>query len=733
MSITKHRSKNFQMESVSPILQMTTRNQRYVTADSLHGKIHQLCVRVFKALMLVWFSGLMAAAHAQTNQVGFWWKSNEPGWGLSVQQQGTSTFAVWFTYNAQAQPIWYTLTCTFNGNTCAGDLYTASGTPFYQISTSANLTATKEGVGMLTLNGSNMSLSYTVGSITQTKSNLEPMNISASVPTCTLQNGSRTAATNYTDHWWGGANAAGWGLQITHQGNLVFAGWYAYGENRAASWVTAIGTQDASNPKRFTGQLYQVPTGTAFSQPFSTTGPIATTIGTFELSFSDGEKGDFKYVLPSQLPAGRSLPIERFAIAGGATNLCATTPVATSKTNILLIIADDQGLDSSNQYSYSQDKPRTPTLDALASSGIVFDNAWATPSCTTTRGSLITGKHGVHSGISFVPAVMDTSTNTLQRYLRASTASASYQTAVIGKWHLGGANPANSHPIESGVGYYAGNITGVLPNYYSWPLVQDGVTTTSTVYHTTKITDLAIDWVSKQSQPWFLWLAYSAPHDPFHLPPTTLQSRTTLTGTTTDIATRPREYYLAAIEAMDAEIGRLLSTMSAETRANTLIVYIGDNGTPTQTVDASVYTAGKVKNSLYEGGIRVPMVVSGKGVGRSNARESALINTVDFYATFASIAGNSVTQVNDGVSFASLLQTGGTAARQYNYSEFQSDTVSGWTVRNAQYKLLQSLSGTQELYDLSKDLKEQTNLLTSGTDYSAIVNTLKAQGDTIRK
>jgi arylsulfatase A-like enzyme len=410
------------------------------------------------------------------------------------------------------------------------------------------------------------------------------------------------------------------------------------------------------------------------------------------------------------------------------------TPVTdSSKPNILLIIADDQGVDSSNQYSHSQDKPLTPTLDALAASGIVFDNLWATPSCTTTRGSLITGQHGVHSGISFVPAAMDTSTNTLQRYLRANTASASYQTAVIGKWHLGGANPANSHPTDSGVGYYAGNITGVLPDYYSWPLVENGVSSTSTVYHTTKITDLAISWVSKQSQPWFLWLAYSAPHDPFHLPPANLHTRTTVTGSTTDIAARTREYYLAAIEAMDAEIGRMLSTMSAEARANTLIVYIGDNGTPVQTVDANVFSRTKVKNTLYEGGIRVPMIALGKGVGRSNAREPALINTVDFYATIANFAGNSVTQLNDGYSFAPLLQSGGTAARQYNYSEFQSDTVSGCTVRNAQYKLLQNLSGTQELYDLSVDLKEQTNLLTSGNDYTAIVNTLKAQWDTVRK
>ncbi len=417
-----------------------------------------------------------------------------------------------------------------------------------------------------------------------------------------------------------------------------------------------------------------------------------------------------------------------------ASSVVNVTPVsASSKKNILLIIADDLGLDSSNQYNYSLDKPRTPNLDALAASGIIFENLWATPSCTTTRGSLITGLHGVHSGISFVPAAMSTSANTIQRYLRANTASASYQTAVIGKWHLGGANPANSHPTDSGIDYYAGNISGVLPDYYSWPLVQDGVTTTSAVYHSTKVTDMARDWIAKQGQPWFLWLAYSAPHDPFHLPPTTLQSRTTLTGTSTDISARPREYYLAAIEAMDAEIGRLLGAMSAETRANTVVLFIGDNGSPTQTVDTNVFSRTKAKNTLYEGGIRVPMIVAGNGVTRANTREASLINTVDFYATIAELAGNSVTKLNDGYSFAPLLRSGGTGVRQYNYSEFQSDAVSGWTVRNEQYKLIQSLSGTQALYDLAIDMKEQTNLLTSGTDYSATVNTLKTAGDNIRK
>jgi arylsulfatase A-like enzyme len=417
--------------------------------------------------------------------------------------------------------------------------------------------------------------------------------------------------------------------------------------------------------------------------------------------------------------------------SSGTTTTVTTEPAAT-QPNILLIIADDLGVDSSNQYSYSADKPSTPNLDALAASGIVFDNVWATPACTTSRAAMITGQHGVHSGVTFVPAVMNTAADTLQRHLVSDSATSSYKTAVIGKWHLGGGNPATSHPTDSGVGYFAGNMGADLPSYTSWPLVENGVGSTSTVYHTTKVTDLTRDWIAQQTQPWFAWLAYAAPHLPFHLPPTGLQSRAGLTGTAADIAARPREYYLAAIEAMDTEIGRLLGSMDASTRANTIVVFVGDNGTPTQTVDTSVFSRAHSKNTLYEGGVRVPMIVSGKGVTRSNARETAQINLVDLYATINSLAGSTATSVYDSRSFVSLLQSAGTGPRTYNYSEFESTNVTGWVVRDAQYKLFENASGTQELYDLTNDLGEQTNLLGGTTDYSTTVSALKAQGEIVR-
>ncbi|MFT5520729.1 MAG: arylsulfatase A-like enzyme [Enterobacterales bacterium] len=411
-----------------------------------------------------------------------------------------------------------------------------------------------------------------------------------------------------------------------------------------------------------------------------------------------------------------------------------TASQTTGKTNILLIISDDQGLDASAQYNYSSDVPVTPTINQLANGGITFDNVWATPACTTTRGTIITGQHGVKSGIDFIPASMDSSTQTLQRFLKSQSNSSDYNSAVIGKWHLGGGNSALDHPLDSGIEYYAGSIQGTIDDYYDWDLTINGVSSNSTEYHTTKLTDLAIDWLAEQrvqNTPWFLWLAYVAPHSPFHLPPANLHSRSELSGTQADIDVNKREYYLAAIEAMDTEIGRLLAAIPDDELANTLIIYIGDNGTPSAVIDASVYNRQHGKGSLYEGGIRVPMVASGAGVTRENVHESALVNTSDFFATINQVAGNSISHINNSYSFSDLLSESAEGKRNYNYSEFISADVSGWVVRNDEYKLIEFSDGSQELYQVSIDLAETNNLLLTAS-HTDIVNELSAEAERIR-
>ena len=402
-----------------------------------------------------------------------------------------------------------------------------------------------------------------------------------------------------------------------------------------------------------------------------------------------------------------------------------------SRPNILLIISDDQGLDASSQYSVGTDLPNTPVLDALAERGVVFDNAWATPACTTTRGTLITGLHGVHSGVDTVPDLLDPDQLTLHDHF--SDQAPEYATAIIGKWHLGGRNPDLNGPAQSGVTYYAGTIAGVVEDYWGWTLTSQGQQSASTTYHTTAMTDLAIDWIGQQQQkPWFLWLAYVAPHRPFHLPPSNLHART-LSGEPSDIRANPRPYYLAAIEAMDAEIGRLLSALPPSTRARTLVVFVGDNGTPTQAVDASVFSPSHSKNSLYEGGGRVPLIASGAGVSRSGEREEALVNTVDFFPTFADVAGASAPlQALDGVSFHGLLSDPQASSRTHNYTEFDTAQTSGWAVRNATHKLIEFSDGTRELYDLSVDLAEQDNLIADPA-YADLIEELAAFAAQVRE
>jgi len=373
--------------------------------------------------------------------------------------------------------------------------------------------------------------------------------------------------------------------------------------------------------------------------------------------------------------------------------------------NILLIIADDMGLDATPNYNIDGIKPNMPILQSLMSNGIKFNNLWSYPLCTPTRASILTGKYGFRTEVTNVGQNLSSNEQSIQNYLDGMNSG--YSHAVIGKWHLSG---DISHPNAIGIDEYTGVLGGGVQSYWNWNLVENMQSSKSTEYTTTKFTDLAINWIGSQNQPWFLWLAYNAPHTPFHLPPSELYSQVGLASDQSSIDANPLPYYLAMLEAMDTEMGRLINSMSQEERDNTFIVFIGDNGTPNQVVQT--YPNRRAKNSLYQGGVNVPMVISGKNVERKGVEEEALLSTTDLFATIAGIAGSTISEINDSKNFKYMFNAPGITVRDYVYSEIGDDINNlDHTIRNDKYKLMKFSSGNEALYHLAEDPLESINLL----------------------
>jgi arylsulfatase A-like enzyme len=379
-------------------------------------------------------------------------------------------------------------------------------------------------------------------------------------------------------------------------------------------------------------------------------------------------------------------------------------PQDNTKPNILLIIADDLGKDALKGFSEGTIKPNTPNLDAIRNDGLTFTNFWVNPTCTPTRAAILTGKYGYRTGVKGVGDVLSSSEQSIQHYLRENTNEA-YATALVGKWHLSG-NDASVNQESFGIDYYAGLIRGAVDDYYQWQLTEDGTGSMQTGYCTEVFTDLSIDWIKAQSKPWFLWLAYNAPHTPFHVPPGNMHSQGNLPPYTNGLD--PMPYYMAAIEAMDYQIGRLLDEIPADERANTVVIFLGDNGSPNQ-VAQSPYSSSTVKGTLYQGGINTPMLISGKGVSRTGTDDNLICNT-DLFATIAELAGINLNEINDSKSFKSLF-TQSNRIRNYQYSELKDGIQEGWAIRNENYKLLVDATGDQLLYKLAADPYEANNLL----------------------
>src|SRR6185436_880665 len=166
-----------------------------------------------------------------------------------------------------------------------------------------------------------------------------------------------------------------------------------------------------------------------------------------------------------------------------------------------------------------------------------------------------------------------------------------------------------------GYDLYQGNFLGELPDYYNWTKLTNGVSSTVTTYATTETVSDAINWLDTlpANKPFFLWLAFNAPHTPFHKPPDSLHTVSGLTGIPFDIKQHPELYFKAMIEAMDKETGRLFKWLVANNKMDsTNIIFIGDNGNTKQV--AQIADTSHTKGTLYEYGVHVPFIISGPSV-----------------------------------------------------------------------------------------------------------------------
>lgn len=391
-----------------------------------------------------------------------------------------------------------------------------------------------------------------------------------------------------------------------------------------------------------------------------------------------------------------------------------TREMLPDRPNLLLVIADDFGIDKFAAAWPNLDSfPRQPTLEALAAESVGFTATWSSPLCSPTRASILTGRYphqlSLGEAINFAePHELPIGELTLPEVL----GDAGYATGAFGKWHLSSAvSPSGrAHPNLSGFDRYAGGQMNLNEQAYDdFVKTVDGVDSQHTVYATTDAVDDALDWVATAGEPWFVHLAFHAPHTPIHRPPDHL-----LAEPLDDEATL-QEQFDAMVEAMDTELGRLLDGLDPEVRERTLVVFIGDNGTNAWSITPP-FSILRDKGTVFEGGIRVPLIISGTGVRPGHT--DALVHAGDLFPTLVELAGVDPEGLGGGIRDARslvpwLVDPDHEDTRTYLHSErfggFDGPpwVNEQWAVRDRTHKLVfidhPQLGPLEGLYDMESD------------------------------
>lgn len=440
--------------------------------------------------------------------------------------------------------------------------------------------------------------------------------------------------------------------------------------------------------------------------------------------------------------------------------------------NILNVVLDDMGTEQLAVFGPGlapDQQPSMPTLNRLAQQGVRFLRSYMQPICSPARAEIFTGAYGFRTGIGTLAEytqqpLLDREV-CLPAALKAATANG-YACAQIGKHHLSTFQSLGGeaeHPIHCGFDFYCGTLRNMDggENYYNWTETtaergaNGGIRVRQalrTQYTPLRQMDVALEWIRKQDGPWFLNYTTNLPHPPYNRPPADLYdtSRWSLPdfqAPGVDASARP--YYKAMEEAADTILGHFLSLMDQRTRANTIIFVWPDNGTPNEVVDQAYIDAGlsgHFKRSVYQPGTQTPLIVCGAGVAGGGRTTSAIVKSVDLFATFIDLAGGDiglvpapVGHIRDSTSFAPVLRGETDEARQYAWCDLFSpngphtlcSVVGSRAISFGRYKLMRNggsgvvfpsgtggaINGTDALFDLALDELEMQNLIGVGSPF----------------
>ena len=405
----------------------------------------------------------------------------------------------------------------------------------------------------------------------------------------------------------------------------------------------------------------------------------------------------------------------------GGTSIAQAAPNLSKAPNVLIILADDQGW---GDVGFNGAKEVvTPNLDALANSGVTFSQGYAShPYCSPSRAGLMSGRHQQRFGHEANTPHSDGVTETgaglpLNEELLSETLSkAGYQTAAIGKWHLGDDKKfwPNNRGFDDWFGFYAGGLnyygdTGKKPKMAG--VLRNGkiVDQSELTYLTEDFTQAAKDYIDKYSKtdkPFFIYLAYNAPHTP-------MLSRQKYLDRVSHIEDGQRAVHASMNTAMDDGIGEVIAKLKQTGEYdNTIIVYFSDNGGSVQHGASTLLLRGH-KGMMFEGGIRVPFTISWPAKVSGKQIVNSPITALDVFPTVLAATGVSAPNKQlDGVNLLPIL-TGQTKQAPHEGKPlfWRYTNGAGYAVRLGDHKLVYSAYKKEFfLFDIKKDPYEKTNL-----------------------